>query len=176
MLNSYYNISSNEGSTSTSQCVFASLNQNFAPADLRAFQSHFGLNAQNISTSIGITPSNSACVVNGGSDCIEASLDVQYMMAISQVTPTTFYYVDESGDFWLEFVTAVSEMESPPKVISISYGSYESSLDQSYIDTFNTEAMKLGLMGGEYVSLSEVLICCALTVFAVCSHSCGCLW
>ena len=40
-------------------------------------------------------------------------------------------------------------MSNPPKVISISYGSYETSYAQSYLDSFNTEAMKLSLMGGE---------------------------
>ena len=34
-------------------------------------------------------------------DCLEANLDVQYLMAVAQNVPTTYYYVDATGTFLL---------------------------------------------------------------------------
>ena len=57
--------------------------------------------------------------------CI-GSLDIQYIMGMSQVTPSTFYYY--SGDSVSTFVTYVqdlADMQNPPLVNSMSYGSDE---------------------------------------------------
>lgn len=93
---------------------------------------------------------NNACVADGGNNCLEANLDVQYMMAVAQSVPMTYYY-DE--DWMLGFVKSVAEMADPPKVISISYGGGEAQ-SPSYFQTFDTEAMKLGIMGVTLVASS----------------------
>lgn len=69
-------------------------------------------------------------------------------MGISQVTPTIVLY-DSIGNFnhlgtWL---VSVANMTNPPLVISISYAYYEAFFSQEEIDTWNTEAIKLGLQG-----------------------------
>jgi len=53
LLNSYYSIPSNQGSSAVSQTVFASLGQTFSPNDLTSFQSYFGLPQQGISANYG---------------------------------------------------------------------------------------------------------------------------
>ena len=54
LLNSYYSIPSNQGSSSVSQTVFASLGQTVSPSDLTIFQSTFGLPQQSISANYGL--------------------------------------------------------------------------------------------------------------------------
>jgi hypothetical protein len=53
LLNSYYSISSNQGSSSVSQTVFATLGQTFSPTDLTCFQNTFGLPLKSISSNYG---------------------------------------------------------------------------------------------------------------------------
>jgi len=53
LLNSYYSIPSNQGSSSVSQTVFASLGQTVSPTDLTIFQNAFGLPQQSISNNYG---------------------------------------------------------------------------------------------------------------------------
>lgn len=53
VLNSYYNIDDNTGSTAVEQYVFAALGQTLSPIDLTAFQNTFNLPQQPIAGSIG---------------------------------------------------------------------------------------------------------------------------
>ena len=77
--------------------------------------------------------------------CSEGNLDMQYIMAISQGTPTTNWYTDlDNFSGWL---LAVANTVKPPAVISISYGATEKFVSASEFDAFNLQAIKLGLMG-----------------------------
>lgn len=145
LLNTYYNIPSNTGSQQTTQAVYAALGQTLSPSDLSYFQNYFNIPAQPISVSVGNHVSNSACATDVN-NCLEANLDVQYIMATAQNVPTTYYYWTGS-DVWLSWIQTVANMVNPPAVFSISYGSYEAALSSSYLNSFNTEAIKLGVMG-----------------------------
>ena len=46
-------------------------------------------------------------------------------MAISQVTPTTYIYVNNSLSGFTDWIIAVADMVNPPLVHSISYGGGE---------------------------------------------------
>eukprot|EP01034_Spumella_vulgaris_P026875 gene26875-33523_t len=155
LLNNFYNISSNTGNTLGSQCVYESLNQTYSPTDLSAFQNTFQLPLEPVAVDIGGHVSNGACTAKGGGfdNCGEANLDVQYMMAVSQTTPTTYWYVDDDN-FMLDWVTTMAEMSDPPLVNSVSYSAYEISFDEAYATAFNTEAMKLAAMGVTLLSAS----------------------
>jgi len=72
---------------------------------------------------------------------------VQYMMAVSQVTPTYFWYIANQDTPFLSYIEAIASSSNPPTVNSMSYGSIESEVPSSTLDAFNTEAMKLGTMG-----------------------------
>jgi tripeptidyl-peptidase-1 len=78
-------------------------------------------------------------------NCVEANLDVQYLMAISQ-TPTTFWYSPSNQSF-SDWLLTVANTDDPPLIISISYGSEERFMTSSELDAFNLEAQKLGAMG-----------------------------
>jgi tripeptidyl-peptidase I len=144
-LNSYYNIFTNTGSSSASQAVFESIGQYYSPSDLTLFQEQYGIPLQNVTYDIGGYESDSECVEDAN-NCVEANLDVQYLMAISQVTPTTYWY-DGATDSFLDWIQAVASSENPPLVNSISYGATETSIPKSIANAFNTEAMKLGTLG-----------------------------
>ena len=141
-LKAFYNLSS-QGSSDSTQCVYATIHQYFSPSDLESFQSMFSLPSRPVTKSIGGYSSNTQCVRNSDS-CAEGNLDVQYMMATSPASPTIFWYSDLDFSAWL---VTVSETPSPPLVISISYGAEEATVSNSELSAFNTQAIKLGVMG-----------------------------
>lgn len=145
VLNSYYEITSNTGSVKASQCVFESLGQYYSPSDLTLFEENYNLPKEAVATDIGGYVSDSECV-DDANNCIEANLDVQYLIAVSQVTPTTYWYED-AADSFLAWIQAVAASDAPPLVNSISYGAIENELPKSMANAFNTEAMKLGVQG-----------------------------
>jgi subtilase family serine protease len=145
LINTVYNIPSNVGSNRTSQGVYAAILQTMSPTDLTAYQNTFNLPVSSIAQNIGGHVDNSACVADLN-NCVEANLDVQVIMAVAQNVPTTFYYWD-GDDAWLAWLVAVANMTSPPHLFSISYGGYEASYSTSYLTAFNTQALKLAVIG-----------------------------
>lgn len=145
VLNSYYDIFTNEGSTLASQSVFESLGQYYSPSDLSEFETNYDIPQQAIAEDIGGYESDSECVKDAN-NCIEANLDVQYLIAVSQTTPTTYWYEDAIDSF-LAWIQEVAATENPPLVHSISYGGIETEIPQAIGDSFNLEASKLGLQG-----------------------------
>lgn len=53
LLNSYYSITSNTGSSNVAQTVYAAIGQTFSPRDVSSFQKYFGIPSQTVSTNIG---------------------------------------------------------------------------------------------------------------------------
>lgn len=144
-LNDYYDIFTNDGSALASQSLFESLGQYYSPADLSQFQKQYDLPQDEVDEDIGGYESDDECKADAN-NCIEANLDVQYMMAVSQTTPTTYWYED-AVDSFLAWIQEVAASDDPPLVHSISYGAIETSVPQSIGDSFSTEAMKLGVQG-----------------------------
>eukprot|EP00597_Dinobryon_sp_UTEXLB2267_P003059 CAMPEP_0170068434 /NCGR_PEP_ID=MMETSP0019_2-20121128/7411_1 /TAXON_ID=98059 /ORGANISM="Dinobryon sp., Strain UTEXLB2267" /LENGTH=565 /DNA_ID=CAMNT_0010276079 /DNA_START=27 /DNA_END=1724 /DNA_ORIENTATION=- len=145
LLNSYYGVTSNTGNSLGSQAVFESLGQYYSPSDLALFQENYNLPSDSVDAVVGGYESDEACATDAN-NCVEANLDVQYMMAMSQLTPTTYWY-EGASDSFLAWIQAVADSSSPPLVNSISYGSIETELPKSFAKSFNTEAMKLGVQG-----------------------------
>lgn len=144
LLNECYNIRSNRGTTKSSQALYQTIGQNLSPKDLTRFQTFFGLPLEPVTTLIGGRVSDDVCIKTPES-CTEANLDTQYLMAVSQLSPTTHWYTDlNSFAAWLLTVAGYAD---PPRVISISYGASESTVSKSEFDAFNVQAIKLGLMG-----------------------------
>jgi tripeptidyl-peptidase-1 len=145
LLNSYYHITNNVGNSLASQSLFESLGQYYSPADLNQFESTYGIPQQDVAYDIGGYVSDDECVTDAN-NCAEANLDVQYLIAVSQVTPTTYWYEDATDSF-LAWIQAVADTENPPLVHSISYGAIEPELPKFVANQFNTEAQKLGVQG-----------------------------
>jgi len=151
LLYNFYNISSPVGSSSVTQAVFETINDALNPTDLTNFQNFFGLPVASISQNIGGHVTTSACNTNLYADCLESNLDVQYLMAVAQGTPTTYYYTDSD---WATWLTTVANTPNPANVYSISYTSYEDGQSSSVKSTFTIQAIKLGVMGTTIVAAS----------------------
>lgn len=151
-LNDYYHITSNTGNKKASQSLFESLEQYYSPKDLTAFQNKFSLPVQPVAEDVGGFVSDQKCV-DDGNNCAEANLDVQYIMAVAQSVPTTYWY-DGTNDAFVHWIEAVAADSTPPLVHSMSYGALEPELSKSEVNSFNTEAMKLGAQGVTIVASS----------------------
>lgn len=87
---------------------------------------------------------NNSCELN---NCGEANLDVQTIMSIAPNVSSIFWYNED--DSFLSYVLALANLTESliPDVTTISYAQYEDHLTQEFVDSFNTEMIKLGLMG-----------------------------
>lgn len=93
-LNSYYNITSNNGSAMQNQSVFSSYDsQYFSPSDLTVFQQTYGTKVQS-AISIGGHSTTESCTT----ECEEGNLDIQYIMGVAQITSSIFWWVANSND------------------------------------------------------------------------------
>ena len=140
-LNAFYNMTGS-GSDKSTQAIFATIGQNVSPTDLTQFQREHGLRVQGVNV-INDHNSHDVCVKNAEL-CSESNLDVQYIMAASQKSPTTHWYTDQGFNAWL---VAVSNTPKPPFVLSISYGTEEKFVSRSLHDAFDVVALKLSVMG-----------------------------
>jgi tripeptidyl-peptidase-1 len=84
-------------------------------------------------------------------NCLEASLDIQYIGAVAQGVETTYWYQGGSASSsdmpFLWYILNVSSTATPPLVHSISYGGYEFGVPSNIIKAWDIETMKLGLRG-----------------------------
>merc|ERR1712166_506034 len=124
--------------------VFESVGQSYSPDDLTAFAKREGFTAPKI-TDIGGHVLKE-CPPPPNDTCEEANLDVQYITAVAPKVPTTFWYVTKTTSFY-EYLIAVAQQKEPVLVHSISYGAPEQEIESSAKDSFDTEMIKLGLMG-----------------------------
>ena len=142
-IRSFYNVGNAQGSALSTQAIFATIQQYFSPSDLTLFQQYAGLPAQVIANEIGGQVSDFICYFLPDW-CAEANLDVQYITATSPISPTTYWYTDDSWGPWL---VTVANTPNPPLVFSISYVQEEIYVSSAEKDAFSTQAIKLGAMG-----------------------------
>eukprot|EP01041_Mallomonas_annulata_P009123 gene9123-18895_t len=146
-----YNIKNSKAGNLGSQSIYSAIGQSFSPKDLLQFQGVFSLPFRSV-TNVPYGYSNdTACKVNH-ENCIEANLDVQYILAVAPDTPTTYWY-DTKSDISAWAVT-VSSVKNPPLVHSISYGVTESALAQTQVNSFNTAAQVLIAIGCTIIAAS----------------------
>ena len=139
-----YNIGGVQGNSQSTQLIYGTIGQYFSPADLTDFQRRFSQPLDAVDFDVGNHKSDSICI-SSPSSCVEANLDLQYIMATSQKSPTTYWYSNSNS--FATFLVAVANLANPPLVMSISYGADESDVSRSELDAFNFQAMKLGVMG-----------------------------
>ena len=84
---------------------------------------------------------------------VEASLDIQYMMALAHGANVTFWYTagrqpkNPENEPFLVWLMNLANSTAPPLVISTSYGDDEPSVDFDYGTRCNTEFAKAGARG-----------------------------
>jgi len=144
VLRKAYNLPADAASrTHGSQAVFETDGQSYNPKDLSTFAKMNGFTAPKIKDIGGhvVTECNEQT-----QECIEANLDVQYITAVAPKVPTTYWSVAVTTSFY-EYLVAVAQQKEPVLVHSISYGAPEQEIESSAKDSFDTEMIKLGLMG-----------------------------
>jgi tripeptidyl-peptidase-1 len=149
-LRAYYNISSStQGSSVSTQAVYAASTgdtNDYSPSGLniflQAFQS-FPTNLFSVQNIPGTKGNETQCR-NFPDTCGEGNLDMQYITSTSPVSPTTFWYTDKNFAGWL---VDVANATNVPLVLSMSYGAAEALVTKSELDAFNTQAIKLGVVG-----------------------------
>jgi tripeptidyl-peptidase-1 len=158
VLNQYYGIDSNSGSTLTSQAVYETNGQTMSPESQMLFQINYDLPQQKPSANVGGHVDSAACRPGGGAECSEANANIQYLMGMSQDTPTTYWY-DTRGDVRM-WINRVSRTANPPDLISMTYICTETDVlsalgsdvvVSSYTTSFDNAAIILALQGTSIV-------------------------
>jgi hypothetical protein len=109
---------------------------------------HFPVNKDNFPlVNIPSTKGNDTQCLYFPNTCLEGNLDVQYLLAISPVSPTTFWYNENEEDAFAAWLIDVANSENVPKVLSFSILTNEETTTQSEMNAFSTQAIKLGVMG-----------------------------
>jgi tripeptidyl-peptidase I len=139
-LRNYYNMGDSHGSSLSTQAVYANSFYYYSPSDVAWFQANVSRQPLQAAISIG----NHNTTNSTKYDCSEGNLDLQYIMALSPGSPTTYWYFDASLGRWLKEVASTKKI---PWVLSISYGSYEDTTSKNEFSTFTTMAIQLGVMG-----------------------------
>ena len=156
LLRQHYNITTTRGNNLTSQAVYEIIQQTASLADLSVFLQQFHLPAQTTAAIYGGHVNDAACsAAKGGLDnCIEANLDLQYIIAIGEGVPTIYHYWT-GVDPWLDWLLALNSGRFRlADVYSISYISYEYQFSTSYMQTWNNEMLKLAARGVTVVAAS----------------------
>mmetsp|Transcript_763 Transcript_763/g.2262 ORF Transcript_763/g.2262 Transcript_763/m.2262 type:complete len:425 (-) Transcript_763:211-1485(-) len=143
----------------SSQVVYGALNQHWSPSDRTRYEEAFGIPQDNYVKQLkgqteGFSMSGDAFCRQNPSDCREANLDVQYMMAMSPWTQIGYWYMPKSDvdghHYWTflkDFMARFVDDDHPPQVVSISYGMPEYLVSKAALVLFETLAMKLTLQG-----------------------------
>jgi len=144
VLAQFYNITSNMVTNNeATQSVFATGGQSFSTTDLTTFQKNFNLVRDRVDSVQG--PNLGTSCASDVNSCVEASLDVQYLMSTAQNARTTFWSTEVTN--FANWIESVSSSSNPPLVHSISYGQYESAIDINEQQRFSQEAARLGARG-----------------------------
>ena len=88
MLNSRYNIFTNQGNSLTSQTVYSSFSEYFSSSDIALFQDTFDLPLHPVDHDVNRRDAPVFCEVFPIL-CVESNTALEYMMAIAQNTPTS---------------------------------------------------------------------------------------
>jgi len=150
LLQEIYGIDKNISSKAvSSQAFFSMAGNSFQASDLVFFQNIFKLPQQAL-MQVDDVLANEDIKEDSNLDtedinCEKANdLDYQYLISMAPNMPTMFY---SFSDDWLSWIITVANIANPPNVLSVTLGSNELYMSSSYIHVFNTEVMKLGVMG-----------------------------
>lgn len=159
LIKTFYSVPNNiTGSKLVSQAVYESEGGRLCMQDLISFEEIFDLPYQHVSI---VVRNQDDDYYETGDDyntylpCdfnaigyTKSNLNVQYITAIAPGAKT---FLDYSHAFMLGWITSVVNSEAPANVLLFSWGSYEKYFPVSYLSAFNTEAIKLGVMGSTIV-------------------------
>lgn len=141
----YYNMSNSHGNSLSTQVVFANPDGYFSPLCLRYFQGN-----------VSMQPYQPAIVkFNDGhgiedpsvpeSKYTEGNLDMQYIMAMSPGSPTTYWRYNDLGIS--RFLRDLAMTPRPPLIVSISYAVDERYMSPAEYSIYGEWILKASAMG-----------------------------
>jgi tripeptidyl-peptidase-1 len=155
LLQQFYGINNPIVSHGANQSLFGALGQQYSNTDLAKFQQQFGLTNSPVRFQVGANNPNACLGAQGGENCGEANLDVQWIMAVAQQAVTVFWNIDGNApDPFVTWSQQLSQYSNLPQVHSISYGGPEAGVPQQNRQIFNTAVQKLATQGGSVLIAS----------------------
>jgi tripeptidyl-peptidase I len=139
IIHKYYNVTGYTGSSKSTQGAYAGNDDYFSPASLAYFQAN-----------ITKTPLQPAIIKNGfasedpNQEYSEGNLDISYLMAVSPISPTTYWHAYTGVGLWVRDVLLTTNI---PLVLSISYGAEERYTSFGEHQTFTIGLMKMVAIG-----------------------------
>jgi len=140
-----------------SQVVFGTISQHWSPSDRTIFEEAFDIPQDSYVKQLhgheeGFAMSGDEVCRRNPNTCLEANLDVQYMMAMAPWADTGYWYAKKGTatgmyEFLVDFSEQFVDAESAPDVISISYAVPENFVSASVLELFDQQAMKLAARG-----------------------------
>ncbi|EMD36377.1 hypothetical protein CERSUDRAFT_156000 [Gelatoporia subvermispora B] len=152
-LQALYGIPTTPATQSSNQLGVSGFIEQFAnQADLQTFLSDFRTDISS-STTFSLETLDDGSNPQSGSDAgVEANLDVQYTIGLATDVPTTFISVGEDtqdgslGGF-LDIINFLLEQDSPPQVLTTSYGQNENTVSRSVANNLCNAYAQLGARG-----------------------------
>ncbi|EJD51478.1 subtilisin-like protein [Auricularia subglabra TFB-10046 SS5] len=78
---------------------------------------------------------------------VEANLDLQYTIGVATGVPATFITVGNRGNGFLDTIQELLDQDSPPQVLTTSYGQDEDDVGQDVAEVMCNAYMQLGARG-----------------------------
>lgn len=146
-----------EQESQASQVVFGTIGQHWSPSDRTTFEEAFKIPQDKYVKQLhgekeGFAMSGDATCRANPNGCLEANLDVQYIMAMAPWADTGYWYTPNASaggmyQFLVDFSERFADAETVPDVISISYGVAELLVPEAVTRLFDLQAMKLAARG-----------------------------
>ena len=133
------------GHPRATQAAYEGHGQVYSPLDVLQLQKRLSLTVMAANRTVDAqvrTPEQCRLDMNL---CVESTADIALLISMSN-SPTWHYYT-ETNTFGLFMQETVNKPETPPLVISISYSTPEVHQSDEEIALFNSNAIKLGVMG-----------------------------
>ena len=149
VIQSLYNITIPTAFNGNIQAVASFLGQYYSPSDLTDFENLFGLPSVPIAQTFGPNDETDPGV--------EASLDVQYLLGVSNCTTETWVIstpnmTPSGNEPFLTFLVGLDNLTSIPYLISMSYQDLEYSVSEKYANVVNQEFMAYSLQGTTFIT------------------------
>ncbi|EMD36470.1 hypothetical protein CERSUDRAFT_156150 [Gelatoporia subvermispora B] len=151
-LQALYGIPTTPATQSSNQLGVSGFSEQFAnQADLETFLSQFRTDIPS-STTFSLETLDDGLNPQSGSDAgVEANLDVQYTIGLATDVPTTFISVGEDTQDGLggllDIINFLLEQDSPPQVLTTSYGRNENTVSRSVANNLCNAYAQLGARG-----------------------------
>ncbi|KAI0806616.1 family S53 protease [Fomes fomentarius] len=152
-LQALYNIPSTKATQSSNKLAVTGFIEQFAnKADLKSFLSRFRSDISSSTTFTLQTLDGGSNSQSGSQAGVEANLDIQYTVGVATGVPTVFISVGEDfqdGDLegFLDVVNFLLDEDSPPQVITTSYGQDESTISRNLANNLCNAYAQLGARG-----------------------------